>query len=370
MKVLMKIIAAATCCAIMLAGCAGTQTGIASSTDVSSAALSDASKAESAATSTETARSQAESYPVSSSDIASMLDSSMGVFSSVAASSSAASSSAASSSAASSSAASSSAASSSAASSSAQKPFVKPGETIRINGAEYTRTFYDDFEGTALDTSKWSLCPQQTRQDIGGKWSNDCTSLDGNGNLVLTAKKDGNTYKSGAIRSKDKFEQAQGYFECRAKLQTAPGFWGAFWLLSDSMSSWFVKDNNTATDGIEIDIMESCNVYSKAISTALHWDGYGSYHNKLGKEHYPTDCYDGEFHTFSFLWTDTAYVWYIDGTEIYRTQKGWGNYPGCCEDACYLKVTTEFGSWAAAPVDSKLPDKFVVDYVMAYQKAS
>ncbi len=358
-----KIVSIAICCLLVFVGCASTPDD-----NQSTAASIDDSSSMYAGTSTES--SIAESERVSSSEAESLIESSF--VSSIISSFEDISSSVLSSSVTSS-RVTSSTVSSQTGSSVAPKPFQKPGETITINGATYTRTFFDDFDGTKLDTSKWSLCPQQTRQDIGGRWSNDCTSLDGNGNLVLTAKKDGNTYKSGAIRSRGKFEQCQGYFEMRAKLQTAPGFWGAFWLLSNSMSgSLFnpVKDNNSATDGAEIDIMESNNIYSKAINNALHWDGYGSYHNKLAKENYPTNCYDGQYHTFSLLWTDTAYIWYIDGVETYRTQSNYGNWPGSCEDPCYLKVTTEFGSWAAEPVDSKLPDTFVVDYVMAYKKAS
>ncbi len=349
MKNIFKIAVIATACMLMLASCATSQSDIASvatsssGTSTMSASASDESAGTQSAS--DIVSSMLSSFGGDSSDVISSIIASSGVTSSRVTSSSTSSTVTA-------------------------TPFVKPGETITINGDTYARTFYDDFEGTTLDTTKWSLCPQQIRQDIGGRWSNDCTSLDGNGNLVLIAKKDGSTYKSGAIRSRGKFSQVQGYFECRAKLQTAPGFWGAFWLLSDSMSGWGVKDNNSAVDGVEIDVMESNNVYSKAINNAIHYDGYGSYHNKLAKEHYPTNCYDGQYHTFGLLWTDTAYIWYIDGVETYRTQSNYGNWPGSCEDACYLKVTTEFGSWAATVVDSKLPDEFVVDYVMAYKKVS
>ncbi len=365
MKSIFKIVTIVICCLAVFVGCASTPDGAQSTT-----ASSDGTSAMSASTSAESAGTS--SSAIISSTVPSLAPSDIvsSMLSSFGGNSSAALSSIINSSSVTSSRVTSSQAASSVTSSVVPKPFQKPGETITINGATYTRTFYDDFNGTSLDTTKWSLCPQQTRQDIGGRWSNDCTSLDGNGNLVLTAKKDGNTYKSGAIRSRGKFSQVQGYFEMRAKVQKAPGFWGAFWLLSDSMSGWGVKDNNSAVDGVEIDIMESNNVYSKAINNAIHYDGYGNYHNKLAKENYPTNCYDGEFHTFSLLWTDTAYIFYIDGVETYRTQSNYGNWPGSCEDPCYLKVTTEFGSWAAEPVDSKLPDEFVVDYVMAYKKAS
>ncbi|MEE1018171.1 MAG: hypothetical protein UH824_01675, partial [Acutalibacteraceae bacterium] len=59
-------------------------------------------------------------------------------------------------------------------------------DTVIINGVEYVETFFDDFNGTKLDTSKWSLCPEWDRQGA-SHWNNDMTSLDGNGNLLLKA---------------------------------------------------------------------------------------------------------------------------------------------------------------------------------------
>ncbi len=246
---------------------------------------------------------------------------------------------------------------------------LKDEKPITIDGATYRMTFFDDFNGTELNTDKWSLCPEQNRQDAGGRWDDSCTSLDGNGNLILTAKLDENNKPiSGAIRSKGKFEQAQGYFECRARLQKAPGFWGAFWLLSDSMSSPSTQSDGTAENGIELDIMESNDIFMKDINNAIHWDGYGDAHKKTAQTNHNTNCYDGEFHTFGLLWTDTAYIFYIDGKEVFRSQKGYENYPGNCKDACYLKATVEFGTWAGTWDAMMLPDNVAFDYIKVYQK--
>ena len=58
---------------------------------------------------------------------------------------------------------------------------------ILVNGAKYILTFSDDFDGKKLDGQKWKCCPEWKRGDVGGKWSNKMTSLEGKGNLVLTA---------------------------------------------------------------------------------------------------------------------------------------------------------------------------------------
>ncbi len=243
---------------------------------------------------------------------------------------------------------------------------VKPEkDMIEINGESYELTFFDDFEGDKLNSLKWSLCPEQKRQDVGGYWHDSQTRLDGKGNLVLSADIDENgTPVSGAVRTSWKFKQARGYFEIRCKLQQSKGFWGAFWLMCDEINNV----GNGASDGAEIDIFESHDVNGGGINHAIHWDGYGDSHKMISKS-VGTDCYDGEFHTFSLLWTDTEYIFYIDGEETYRLSEGDEGFPGSCEVRCYLKITTEFGSWAGKYDKDELPDSIVVDYVKVYQKS-
>ncbi len=240
-------------------------------------------------------------------------------------------------------------------------------ETRTINGARYRLTFYDDFDGDRLDSSKWRVCPDQARQDVGGRWDKSQVSLDGNGNLVLAASVNADgTPVSGAIRSRGlfftKFEQARGYFEIRCKLQNSAGFWGAFWLMCDDVK----KVGNGAVDGAEIDIFESHDI-SGGINHAVHWDGYGDDHKSHAKT-VMTNCYDGEYHTFSLLWTEDAYIFYIDGVKTYTYDASVAGFPGSCEAECYLKITTEFGSWAGKFDPASLPDAIVVDYVKVYQK--
>ena len=62
-------------------------------------------------------------------------------------------------------------------------------------------------------------------------------------------------------------------------------------------------------------------------------------------------------------WADskTDYVFFIDGRETWRTSE-----PGICERPGYMKLTTEFGSWAAPVVPEELPDFCRVDWVRAW----
>ncbi len=242
-----------------------------------------------------------------------------------------------------------------------------PEQTIEMEGAKYELTFFDDFLGTELDETKWSRSREQKRQDVNGWWDDDCSYLDGNGNLILTAEADPDEegkYLAGAIWSRDKFEQARGYFECRVRLQQASGFWSAFWLYTSEQKNL----GEGAVNGAEIDIYESNKVIGGQINHAIHYDGYGEHHRIVAQNTKYTNCYDWQYHTFSLLWTEKEYIWYIDGKEVWRLSEGDYNFPGSCVKPCFLWLSNEFGTWAA-PIDkNNLPDNVAFDYVKVYQK--
>ncbi|MBQ3027723.1 MAG: glycoside hydrolase family 16 protein, partial [Lachnospiraceae bacterium] len=240
--------------------------------------------------------------------------------------------------------------------------YLEEDGTLYVDGEAYSLTFEDEFEGTELDMTKWSYCPEWKRQDLECYWENDCTQLRGDGNLTLTSEYRNGKYYMGAVRSKGKFTQTYGYFETRCTLNTVPGYWMAFWLMGETVSN----ENGSGVDGTEIDIMETA-YFGQAINHALHWDGYGANHKSIGKKTFNSEVYDGEYHTFSLLWTETEYIFFIDGEETWRTSAEEAG--GICEAPLYLKLTTETGSWTASSLDtSKFPTEVYVDYVRVYEK--
>ena len=228
-------------------------------------------------------------------------------------------------------------------------------------------TVFDDFEGTALDMTKWSYCPDWERGNVGGRWDRSMISLDGAGNLVVTSdhirNENGTVIPiSGAIRTANIFEQCKGYFEIRCKLQSAKGFWFAFWLMCEGEKA----TTDGITNGAEIDIIEAFDVEDGFVNHALHWDGYGSRMKSVGRPVQHKDCYDGEFHTFSLLWDDDGYRFYVDGELSTAIIKGQYDFPGICEVPTYLKITSEFGTWSSYYDINELPDSVLVDYVKVY----
>jgi beta-glucanase (GH16 family) len=252
----------------------------------------------------------------------------------------------------------------------------KPAETSKpLNG--WTLTWSDEFNGTGEpDSRKWDR-PEYNRRnnDAGpdGWWLKEDSFLDGRGNLVLRAKKINNRnadndafdYSTGAVRSYGRFEQRYGKFEIRCHLPTQPGWWVAFWLMSEGVGN----EDGSGEDGTEIDIMEGFG-WTDKINHALHWDGYGDAHKSQGKMFAVPGIRRG-FHTFALEWSDSLYVFFVDSVESWRSTAG-----GVSKVPAYVKITAELSTeawaineyWSNDPKRAVFPDSFFVDYVRVYKR--
>jgi len=190
------------------------------------------------------------------------------------------------------------------------KQFLPPAGA----GKKWRLFWHDEFDGKKIDESKWEIIGDWKRRD--GYWVKADSYLDGNGQLLLRTKKDGDRFTSGAMRTRGKFEHRFGYWECRCKFPTQEGHWPAFWLFSTSVG----KIGNEGRDGTEIDIAEM-PWRKDQVQHALHWDGYGRHHRSAGKKSEVKSVSKG-FHTFGLHWRPDEYVFYMDGQETWRTAAG------------------------------------------------
>jgi beta-glucanase (GH16 family) len=220
------------------------------------------------------------------------------------------------------------------------------------DGKAWKLVWNDEFDGTKLDESKWEV-PENRRRD--GFWSRKAISLDGKGNLVISALKDGDKFLDGCVRTRGKFEHAFGYYVARTKFQKEQGHWTAFWMYAPSVG----KIGDEGRDGTEIDIMEKPSLDDQ-MNHALHWDGYGKEHRSEAHKFKVPGIMEG-YHDFALWWTPDEYVFYVDGKETWRTKAG-----GVCQVPLYLKLSDEIGDWAGDIKKAKLPDEFLVDYVRVY----
>lgn len=126
----------------------------------------------------------------------------------------------------------------------------------QINVDELTLTFSDEFDGDSLDTTKWRAHDGGGVRK-GGYWSLDQARVE-DGNLIITTQyiEDGEKgpdwYTCGLDTAKSHL-QTYGYFECRCILPKGQGLWSAFWMTNSNV--W--KESDDATQGAELDIMES-----------------------------------------------------------------------------------------------------------------
>jgi len=220
-------------------------------------------------------------------------------------------------------------------------------------GKAWKLVWNDEFNGTALDESKWVYRPDGKRK--GGWWDRRAVSLDGKGRLAIKTFREGDKVIDGCITTQGKFEHAFGFYVARIQLQQQPGHWSAFWITGAGVH----KVGDEGRDGTEIDIMEKPWL-DERVQHTFHWDGYGKAHKSEGKVVKVPGVMEG-FHTFAIWWKPDEYMFYVDGKETWRTKGG-----GPSQVPEYMLLSDEVGKWAGDIAKARLPDEFLVDYVRVY----
>jgi hypothetical protein len=263
-------------------------------------------------------------------------------------------------------------------------PTCGGAQPARPGGGVYdTCTFTDDFDGSAVDTSRWTAVQTSDHGFTTGHGVGvpDCY-LNGpdnvsvsNGQLHLTSRSTAEpfacrspygeflTKKSAAsLVSQGKFSQTYGRFEFRAKFpaNATPDYDSALWMYPDqpAYGAW-------PRSG-EIDVAE--------------WFAYSSYTNNV----FPSVHYAGEnvaestgyacvvpnatsqFHTYALAWTETMMYFYFDDKLCYSHR--WkpqaplvGSQPF---DQPFDLVMTQTGGWFPPAGQSVTMD---VDWVRAWK---
>jgi beta-glucanase (GH16 family) len=247
---------------------------------------------------------------------------------------------------------------------------------------EWTKTFDDEFDGTAIDEKKWNTMADNF-WDKRTHFSKDETTV-GNGMATLRyEKKTGyqaddptkkqTDYAAGYLDTYGKWVQRYGYFEARIKLPKAPGLWPAFWLMPDRGAAfgpqW--KRANTGIDktdnskGMEFDICEYLSGWGPfRYNIAMHWDGYGKDHKATGQTtNYVQPDKDG-FITPALLWLPGKAIYYCNGKEILHYEND-----RVSDTPSNIIFNYVSGGWDNLPLeDAKLPSDLVIDYVRCWQR--
>jgi len=253
-------------------------------------------------------------------------------------------------------------------------PVTPRGPALDLD--KFVLTWSDEFEGDGLDTDKWGghyfdggAAP---RRD--GWWCLEMAQVrDGKLHIPSAYMEEGMAggpagYYSAGIDTSRSFAQRFGYFEVRCMMPKGQGLWSAFWMFNHQVGNV----DGSGRDGTEIDIYESayyvkkCPLLKNAVTTNLHYDGYGDAHRGTNVGKYRvTEPYD-TFHTYGMEWNEDEYIFYIDGVESGRSSFGGVSQN---EQWLILSVEHELGGWAG-DISLNKPGEmtdFVVDYVRVYQ---
>ena len=235
--------------------------------------------------------------------------------------------------------------------------------------------FRDEFNGTALDLTRWRYDTARNQQG----WFNHEKQYYSagqnlrvrNGALTIEARHEsskryadsgGQNYTSTKIVSKAAW--TYGYYEIRAKLPCAPGTWPAIWMLPKVISKW--------PDEGEIDIMEQVGAEPNLIYSTLHTKAYN---HTIGTQRsaqrlVPTSC--TRFHIYQLDWRPDSITIGVDGRGIMRHRRGSGDgtaeWPFNQQFDLIINLAIG-GDWASQKGidDSAFPQRLEIDYVRVWQ---
>lgn len=196
------------------------------------------------------------------------------------------------------------------------------GSGIALSGSAYdpgtgwALSWSDEFDGTAVDTSKWAF-------DTGsGGWGNNeleyyTSRIENasvqNGELTIKALREsynGMSFTSARMKTLNKFSARFGKIAARIRLPYGKGIWPAFWMLGEGFNG-----SNWPYCG-EIDIMELKGGYDNVLYSTCHWDNYGTY-SYQGTTYTNAEAFNLNYHIFEIEWDTNAIVWKLDGVQYY-----------------------------------------------------
>ncbi len=260
----------------------------------------------------------------------------------------------------------------------------------------YELIWYDEFNGTSLDTTKWSY---QTgiRDDYYGTqgnvyWGNtelqyykqNAVSVSG-GSLKITAKREqmgDRAYTSGRILTRDKAKWTYGYFEAKMKTPTGTGMWPAFWMLPQPSNHSNITNiyGGWPYNG-EIDIMEAKGSRLNKVDTTLHFgpEVEDDWHSKFISKETTLSSNTDQWHTYAVDWTADKIVWYVDGAPVQtvtndmwfsRSPAAAGNASAPFDQPFYILLNLAVGGHYdnyVEPDASFTSKSMYVDYVRVYR---
>ncbi len=253
-------------------------------------------------------------------------------------------------------------------------PLAACDDTSGPDSADWRLIWEDDFTGPAgqlPDPANWTF-------DIGTDWGNaqleydtdrpENASLDGNGNLAITARQEaweGQPYTSARIVTRGLHEWDGGRFEARIRMPTGKGIWPAFWLLGAN-----IDEVGWPACG-EIDITEFRGQEPSRIWVSLHGPDYSGSEAVTRSYDIPRDRFDTGFHVFAVEWRESSIRWFVDDSLVRQVVREDVPGPWVFDHPFYLILNVAVGGNWVGPVgpNTTFPQTMLVDWVRVYEEA-
>jgi beta-glucanase (GH16 family) len=235
-------------------------------------------------------------------------------------------------------------------------------------------TWNDEFDGAALDTTKWTAEFTTTphNQERQAYLPGQVTVA--GGNMVITSTNvpyQGKSYRSG--RAHSNYAQRHGRWEVRADLPTTQGMWPAIWLLPD------VGPYPWPSQG-EIDIMENRGHQPTLTSSAFHYRNAQGNHSYVwdqqttAKFSDPVNFHSG-FHNFAVEWDSSKLRFFVDDVHYYTVfDAEVGGFLSSQTAPMQMTLNTAVGGQFLGDdfqpnASTVWPQKFLIDYVRVYDRS-
>ena len=232
------------------------------------------------------------------------------------------------------------------------------GQTDEIGATQsgWSLVWYDEFEGEAVDPSKWDVEDAALEKNNELQYYTPEDVYAESGYLVLRSQKrrmGTRLYTSGLVETKGRFSQRYGWFEVRAQLPKGQGIWPAHWLLPEG-GAW----------PPEIDIMELLGHEPTKIYMTNHWGTWPD--NRQDGQELEGSNFSSGFHIFAVEWTPERLRWFVDGVKRFETTEHIPQVP-----MRIILNTAVGGDWPGPPDETtRFPQYHRIDYVRVYRRNS
>lgn len=190
-------------------------------------------------------------------------------------------------------------------------------------------------------------------------------SLDGKGNLRITAIKNANgSYTSARIKTEGLFSQQFGRIEARIKTPTGSGIWPAFWMLGSNISTVGWPQCG------EIDIMEQKGKFSNITYGSIHGPGYSGGEAITTPYALQNGRFDSDFNLYAVEWSSSKIDFFVNDYLYKRITPADARGEWVFNQPFFIILNIAVGgNFVGPPNDNTpFPGTMSIDYVRVYKE--